>query len=262
MSRIAGRFEQLKKEGRTGFIAYVTAGCPDMAGTLQAVLALETAGADIIEIGIPFSDPMADGPVIQKAAVMALQGGTTTAKVLEVVYEIRQTSQVPLVIMTYVNTILNMGIEKFITAFAKAGLDGLIVPDLPLEESGLLSEVCQQAGIDLIQLVAPTTNQKRMTAICKKVQGFVYCVSNTGVTGVREIDYSQLSPMLQMVRAETKVPLAIGFGIGTPQGARQAAQHADAVIVGSAIMEKMMDGGVKAVHGFAQEIRQALDERG
>jgi tryptophan synthase alpha chain len=260
MSRLAGRFEQLKEAGRTGFIAYVTAGCPDMAGTLEAVLALEEAGADVIEIGIPFSDPMADGPVIQKAAVMALQSGTTTAKVLKVVHDIRETSQVPLVIMTYVNTILNMGVEKFITSFAQAGLDGIIVPDLPLEESGLLAEVCQKAGVDLIQLVAPTTNENRMTAICQKVQGFVYCVSNTGVTGVREIDFSQLSGMIAMVRSETKVPLAIGFGIGSTTGAKQAAKYADAVIVGSAIMEKMMNGGVKEVRIFAQEIRQALDE--
>lgn len=260
MSRIAGRFEQLKEAGRTGFIAYVTAGCPDMTGTLQGVLALEAAGADIIEIGIPFSDPMADGPVIQKAAVMALQGGTTTSKVLELICAVREKSQVPLVIMTYVNTILNMGIEKFITAFAKAGLDGLIVPDLPLEESGLLAEVCKKTGIDLIQLVAPTTNQSRMTAICQKAQGFVYCVSNTGVTGVREIDFSQLSGMIGMVRSATTVPVAIGFGIGTPAGAKQAAKHADAVIVGSAIMEKMMDEGVEGVRVFATTIRQALDE--
>ena len=260
MTRIAGRFQKLKEAGQKGLIAYVTAGCPDMKGTLQAVLALEEAGADVIEIGIPFSDPMADGPVIQKAAVMALQGGTTTSKVLTLIEDIRATSQVPLVIMTYVNTILNMGVERFITSFAKAGLDGIIIPDLPLEESELVAEVCQQAGIDLIQLVAPTTNQSRMTAICKKVQGFVYCVSNTGVTGVREIDFSKLSAVINMVRAETKVPLAIGFGIGNPEGAKQAAKYADAVIVGSAIMEKMMAGGVKEVHAFAKEIRQALDE--
>jgi tryptophan synthase alpha chain len=260
MSRIEKRFQELKQAGRTGFIAYVTAGCPELETTMQTVFALEKAGADVIELGIPFSDPMADGPVIQKAANLALQAGTTTLKVLDLVKNIRKTSQVPLVIMTYVNPILNMGVEKFVTSFAQAGLDGIIVPDLPLEESGLLSKICQEVGMDLIQLVAPTTTPDRMTAICKKVQGFVYCVSNTGVTGVRDIDYSTLSPMLNMVRAETKVPLAIGFGIGTPKGAQQAGKHADAVIVGSAIMELLMDGGVDAVEIFAKSIRKALDE--
>jgi tryptophan synthase alpha chain len=260
MSRIAQRFQQLKATGRSGFIAYLTAGCPDIGSTLQAVSALEAAGADVIEIGIPFSDPMADGPVIQKAATLALQAGTTTHSVLDLVRTIRERSQIPLVIMTYVNSILTMGVEKFIHSFAQAGLDGIIVPDLPLEEAGLLAQVCQESGIDLIQLVAPTTTPERMTAICHKVQGFVYCVSNTGVTGVREIDYAGLSNMLNMVREATKVPLAIGFGIGTTTGAQQAAKHADAVIVGSAIMERLMDGGVEAANSFAKSIRKALDE--
>lgn len=260
MSRISQRFQQLQEDKRSGFIAYVTAGCPDIESTLQAVSALEIAGADIIELGMPFSDPMADGPVIQKAATLALQGGMNTAKLVELVRKIRETSQIPLVVMTYVNTIFNMGVEKFITAFAEAGLDGVIVPDLPLEESGLLFGVCQAARIDLIQLVAPTTTHERMVAICKNVQGFVYCVSNTGVTGVRDIDYSQLTGMIDTVRGETKVPVAIGFGIGNTIGAQQAGKYGDAVIVGSAIMERLMDEGVEAVRAFAKSIRQALDE--
>ena len=260
MSRIAERFTILKAEGRKGFIAYVTAGYPDAAGTAEAVQVLEAAGADVIELGIPFSDPMADGPVIQKAATLALQAGITTSKILDLVHTIRETSQIPLVIMTYTNTILNMGVEKFVRSFADAGLDGIIVPDLPLEESQLLSQVCQQTGIDLIQLVAPTTPKERLVKICQKAQGFVYCVSNTGVTGVREVDYSQIAPVIEIVRCQTDVPSAIGFGIGSTRGAQQAAKHADAVIVGSAIMQRLMDEGIDSVRTFAKSIRQALDE--
>jgi len=260
MTRLAERFQKLKTEGRKGFIAYVTAGFPDVAGTLQAVQVLEAAGADVIELGIPFSDPMADGPVIQKAATLALQAGITTSKILELVRTIRQTSQIPLVIMTYVNTILNVGVEKFIRSFADAGLDGIIVPDMPLEESGLLLKCCAQAGVDLIQFVAPTTTKARLVATCQKAQGFVYCVSNTGVTGVREVDFSQIAKVIDRVRGETNVPLAIGFGIGNPLGAQEAAKYADAVIVGSAIMQRLMDEGIESVRIFAKSIRQALDE--
>lgn len=260
MSRIAKKFKELKTTGRKGFIAYLTAGYPDLAGTLQAVHVLEAAGADVIELGIPFSDPLADGPVIQKAATLALQAGTTTPKILELVRTIRQTSQIPLVIMTYINSILNVGVEKFVRSFADAGLDGIIVPDLPLEESELLARHCQEAGIDLIQLVAPTTTAERLTAICQKVQGFVYCVSSVGVTGVREVDYSQISAVIDTVRSETDVPLAIGFGIGSAQGAKQAAKYADAVIVGSAIMQRFMDEGIDSIDTFATSIRRALDE--
>lgn len=261
MTRIAERFQKLKAEGRKGFIAYVTAGLPDVAGTLQAVQVLEEAGADIIELGIPFSDPLADGPVIQKAATLAIEAGITTPKVLELVRSIRQTSQIPLVVMTYINTILNVGVEKFVCSFADAGLDGIIVPDLPLEESGLLAKYCEQAGVDLIQLVAPTSPEKRLVAICKKSQGFVYCVSNTGVTGVRrEVDFSQIAKVIEIVRGETNVPPAIGFGIGSPLGAQEAAKHADAVIVGSAIVQRLMDEGIESVRTFAKSIRQALDK--
>lgn len=260
MSRLADRFKKLKTEGRKGFIAYVTAGFPDVAGTVQAVQVLESAGADVIELGIPFSDPMADGPVIQKAATLALQAGITTPKVLELVRTIRQTSQIPLVVMTYVNTILNVGSEKFVRLFADAGLDGLIVPDMPLEESGLLAEYCQEYGIDLIQLVAPTSPKERLVAICQKSQGFVYCVSNTGVTGVREVDFSHIAKVIDIVRSETDVPPAIGFGIGDERGAQEAAKHADAVIVGSAIMSRLMDEGIQSVGTFAKSIRRALDE--
>jgi len=260
MTRITERFEQLKSQGRKGFIAYVTAGLPDVATTIEAVQVLEEAGADVIELGIPFSDPMADGPVIQKAATVAIEAGITTPKVLELVRSIRKTSQIPLVVMTYINTILNVGSEKFVRSFADAGLDGIIVPDLPLEESAGLAKHCEEAGIDLIQLVAPTSPKERLVAICKKSQGFVYCVSNTGVTGVREVDFSQIAKVIDIVRSETNVPPAIGFGIGSPLGAQEAAKHSDAVIVGSAIVQRLMDEGIESVRSFAASIRQALDK--
>lgn len=260
MSRIAERLAALKAEGRKGLIVYITAGAPDLTATLQAVKAAEEAGADMIELGIPFSDPMADGPVIQKAAMLALKSGTSTAKVVELVGQIRQFSQIPLAAMTYINSVLNFGQAKFVDAFGQAGLDGLIVPDLPSEESAELEGLCRQAGLALIQFVAPTTDSQRIASICDKASGFIYCVSTTGVTGVRQVDYSSIGAVMDTVRRHTGVPLAIGFGIGTPAAAQAAAEYADAVIVGSAVMQALMDEGAEAVRTLVQSIRQALDE--
>lgn len=262
MSRIETRFNQLRLSHRKGLIVYVTAGCPDYGASLETVLAAEQAGADIIEIGIPFSDPMADGPVIQQAAQLALKAGATTAKTLELIRQVRQTSQVPLAAMTYVNTILNYGPEAFVREFTQAGLDGLIVPDLPAEESGLLEPLCHTYGLDLIQFVAPTTSAERAAAICRQATGFIYCISSTGVTGVRDVDYRTIGEVLSTVRQHTAVPLAIGFGIGTPEAMREAARHADAVIVGSAVMSRLMDGGVISAAAFIGNLRQSLDREG
>lgn len=260
MSRLNTTFAQLKADKRKGLIAYLTAGCPDYTATRRAVAELEAAGADVIELGIPFSDPMADGPVIQKAANIALKAGSTTAGVLKLVQEIRQTSSIPLVVMTYVNTVLHYGAERFVREFAAAGLDGLIVPDMPAEEAGLLSGVCSEAGLDLIHFVAPTTTSDRIDGICANAAGFLYCISNTGVTGVREVDYSQIGAVMEVVRQQTPVPLAIGFGIGTPESAQQAARYGDAVIVGSAIMQLIMDEGVEAAGSLIAAIRRGLDK--
>ncbi|EAX47130.1 tryptophan synthase, alpha subunit [Thermosinus carboxydivorans Nor1] len=261
MSRLNEVFCQLKAQGRKGLIVYLTAGCPDFAATLEAVQAVEAAGANIIEIGIPFSDPMADGPVIQKAASLALQGGATTGKVLELVRQIRQKSAIPLVVMTYINTVLQFGVEKFVRSFAQAGLDGLIVPDLPVEESALLENYCREAGLALIQFIAPTTAPERAVTICHKAAGFLYCISATGVTGVRQVDYSQIGSLINNVRQYTSLPVAIGFGIGSPQAAREAADYADAVIIGSAIMQQLIDKGVDAARAFTESVRLALDQR-
>ncbi len=260
MSRISETFAKLRQSGRKGLIIYLTAGYPDMAAALEAALAAEEAGADLIEIGIPFSDPMADGPVIQKASAAALKQGATTGKALGLIGKIRERSQIPLAAMTYINPVLHYGPEKFLADGAAAGMDGLIVPDLPLEEGALLAAPCQGAGIDLIQFVAPTTSAERMQSVCQKAAGFLYCISTTGVTGVRQLDYRQIGDTIAGVRRHADIPVAIGFGIGSARAAREAAQHADAVIVGSAVMQALMDQGIPAMQSLIRAMRQGLDE--
>lgn len=258
--KLAKTLVDLRDAKRKGLIVYVTAGCPDYETTVKAVLAAAEAGADVIEIGLPFSDPMADGPVIQKAAALALQAGATTAKTVELIRSIRQYCQVPLVVMTYVNTVLQYGVDRFAREFSEAGLNGIIVPDLPVEESGLIEAACQANGLDTIQLAAPTSTGERIAAICGKTSGFLYCVSSTGVTGIRDIDYRPVVEVIRQVRQYSSIPVAIGFGIGSPEAARTAARYADAVIVGSAVMELLMNEGVPAVSEFVGALRSALDE--
>ena len=258
--KLAERLQNCKAAGRKGLIIYITAGYPDFDTTLQAVKAVEAAGADVVEIGLPFSDPMADGPIIQKAAAEALAAGATVAKTLELITRLTQETTIPLAIMTYYNIVLQYGIEKFAADFANAGISGLILPDLPIEESAAAAAACCQSGIDLINFVAPTTTPERLSPICRQASGFLYCISNTGVTGVRQIDYSLLAPLLAQVREKTGVPLAIGFGIGTPEAACQAAKQADAVIVGSAIVDRLGKQGVAEVQAFTAALRRALDQ--
>ena len=258
--KLAEKMLDCKLSGRKGLIIYITAGYPDYNATLQAVKAVEAAGADLVEIGLPFSDPMADGPIIQKAAAQALAAGATVDKTLKLVEQLTKETKIPLAIMTYYNIVLQYGIDKFAADFAKAGISGPILPDLPIEESAVVEPACQQAGIDLIRFIAPTTTPERLKPICSQASGFIYCISNTGVTGVRQIDYSQLAPLLADVRKETTVPLAIGFGIGSPEAACQAAKHADAVIVGSAVVDRLAKQGVAAVQEFTSTLRQALDK--
>lgn len=250
-----------KGDGNKGLIVYITAGCPDYQASLEAIVGAAEAGADIIEIGLPFSDPMADGPVIQKAAAMALSAGATTAKTLELVRNVRRRSTVALAIMTYLNPVLQYGSERFARDFAAAGVSGLIIPDLPLEESEFLEPACAASGIELIRFVAPTSDAGRIAATCQKAEGFLYCVSSTGVTGMREVDYSSLKDTVDEVRRQSDIPVAIGFGIAGPEAAQSAAQYADAVIVGSAVMQRLMEQGVPVVREFVGELRRALDER-
>ncbi|MCX7780994.1 MAG: tryptophan synthase subunit alpha [Negativicutes bacterium] len=262
MTKITAALNKQKENGSKGLIVYLTAGYPDYETAFRAVLAASEAGADAIEIGMPFSDPLADGPIIQKAAAAALKGGATTAKTRSFIERIRRYSPIPLAVMTYINTVLQYGSEEFVRDFSAAGIEGLIIPDLPIEESGSVEPVCRKYGLDLIKFVAPTSTEDRIASIGRQAAGFLYCISVAGVTGVRDVDYSAIGEVVQQARRYSNIPAAIGFGIGSPQAACRAAQHADAVIVGSAVIERLMTGGVDAVREFVETIRQALDGRG
>ncbi len=260
MSALRAKLAATLAAGRKGLIVYLTAGCPDLAATREAARAAFAAGADIVEIGIPFSDPIADGPVIQKAAAEALKGGLKTAAVLDAAGEI--TAAGPVALMTYINTILQFGPERFVAAAAAKGAAGVIVPDLPLEEAAPLQDICRRHNLDLIKFIAPTSPPERIARICAQAEGFLYCVSTTGVTGVRAVDYSLLAPLIAAARQATAVPVAIGFGIGSPEAAVAAAAHADAVIVGSAVVERLATSGPTAVGQLVAALRRALDGAG
>jgi len=259
MSVLADKLKANKAQGRKSLIVYITAGYPDMDTTQAAVLAAEAAGADLVELGIPFSDPIADGPVIQKAAVASLSAGTTTRKTIELVRQIRSQSQIPLAFMTYINLILHYGPEAFARDCREVGVDALIVPDLPPEESEMLQVPCDKYGLDLIAFIAPTSTTERVALACQHASGFIYCVSNTGVTGVRSVDYSAVAPTVELARAVTDLPIAIGFGIGSPETAKEAARYADGVIVGSAVVQLLETKDVSAVKNLIGSIRQELD---
>ncbi len=261
MSRLEQTLKAQRAAGRKGLIVYLTAGYPDLATTRAAALAAFEAGADLVELGIPFSDPIADGPVIQKAAVAALKGGLKTADVFGLVQQLRAESEAPLALMTYVNTILSYGPERFLAACAAIGADGVIVPDLPPEEAALLEEESRRQGVDLISFIGPTSSDERIERISRQAAGFLYCISTTGVTGVRTVDYSQIAHVIAAARRITTVPIAIGFGIGSPDAAREAAKYADAVIVGSAVVERLENEGVAGVRDLVASLRQALDAR-
>jgi tryptophan synthase alpha chain len=262
MSKLTDKLRQRLQEGRKGLIVYVTAGYPDYEATFAAVVAAAEAGADVVELGIPFSDPIADGPVIQKAATLALQAGATTAKTLDVIKKIAAQIDVPLAVMTYVNTILSYGVEEFIADVAAAGVSGVIVPDLPLEEGQLLYDVCQHHQVDLIQFIAPTSTPERIREISELARGFIYCISTTGVTGVQTVDYTPVIQAIREAKEVTDIPVAIGFGIGSPAAAREAACLGDAVIVGSAIVERLGQEGVAGMKAFILAIRQEMDREG
>jgi len=259
--RIGKRLAELRNNGDKGLIAYVTAGDPDLKTTVSLALRLAEAGADLIELGVPFSDPLADGPVIQEASRRALENGATVRGVLETAREIRRNSDIPLILMTYYNPVYQFSLEAFVQAAVSAGVDGLILPDLPLEESGPLLEAGDGAGLDLIPLVAPTTTDKRLRAIAASARGFIYCVSVTGVTGYREEIQTDIAKFTKRVRETTSLPLAVGFGISGPDGAAQMAAHCDAVVVGSAFVKIIAEKGAQAgdeVAALAREIRAAL----
>lgn len=240
MSRIKTAFENGK-----AFIAFITCGDPDLETTGAAVRAAVANGADLIELGIPFSDPTAEGPVIQGANIRALQGGVTTDKIFEFVKELRQDVKVPMVFMTYSNVVFSYGAERFIGTCRDIGMDGLILPDLPFEEKEEFLPICHKYGVDLISLIAPTS-ENRISMIAKEAEGFLYIVSSLGVTGMRSEIKTDLAAIVDVVRKNTDIPCAIGFGISTPEQAKKMADMSDGAIVGSAIIQLLEKYGRKA----------------
>jgi tryptophan synthase alpha chain len=237
-NRLDTRFAALKAEGRAGFVAYVMAGDPDAATTLRVLQGLPAAGADIIELGFPFSDPMADGPAIQRAALRALAGNMTLAGTLELVRGFREADRAtPIVLMGYLNPILTYGLERFADDAAAAGVDGMIVVDCPPEEAGPLADALDAVRIALIRLAAPTTDDARLAVVVRRTSGFVYYVSLAGVTGVKAVDAASVGPAVERVRRASGLPVAVGFGIRTPEQAAAVARVADAAVVGSALVD-------------------------
>lgn len=256
MSKIAAAFAHGK-----AFIPFVTCGDPSLDVTEQLVYAMADAGADLIELGIPFSDPTAEGAVIQAANVRALAGGVTTDKIFDMVRRIRKKTQIPMVFMTYANVVFSYGSEKFISTAAEIGMDGLILPDLPFEEKDEFNPLCRQYGLDLISLIAPTSHE-RIAMIAKEAAGFVYCVSSLGVTGMRSNIATDIGGMVDLVRRSTDVPCAVGFGISTPEQAAKMAAVSDGAIVGSAIVKLCEAYGadcVPQVKEYVQSMKNAVN---
>lgn len=262
--RIEARFEKLAGEGRAGFIAFITAGDPDRETSLELLKGLPGAGADIIELGMPFSDPMADGPSIQAASLRALKGGQTLGKTLDMVREFRRgEAATPIVLMGYFNPILAYGVERFTKDAAAAGIDGLIVVDLPPEEETELAEPARGAGIHLIRLAAPTTTGDRLSVVLGGAGGFLYYVSVTGITGDEVAAQGEVRRALEVLRRNTNLPVAVGFGIKTVEDVRAMSRAADAVVVGSAIIDKLasgLDAGGRAKPDLAEKVLDFVRE--
>ncbi len=255
MSNIANAF----KNGKA-FIPYLACGDPDLETTAALVREMARQGADLIELGIPFSDPTAEGPVIQQASLRALQAGTTTDKIFDMVRDLRKDVTVPMVFMTYANVVFSYGTDKFLSSCEDIGMDGLILPDVPWEEKEDFAPACAAHGLDLISLIAPTSNN-RIAEIARDAKGFVYIVSSLGVTGVRKEITTDIGAMVRLIRQNTDVPCAVGFGISTPDQARAMSAHADGVIVGSAIVKLIAQHGrdsVKPVGEYVRAMKEAI----
>jgi tryptophan synthase alpha chain len=262
-SKLDHTFATLRQRGEKALIAYVMAGDPSLQDTEQLVVELEQAGADIIELGVPFSDPIADGPVIQQAAERALRSGTSLRTILSMVTRLRARTQIPLVLMAYYNNIHAFGPERFCHEAAQAGVDGVIIPDMPPDEAGPLRGPAAAAGLPLIFLLAPTSTEERRTFVARQSQGFVYYVSLTGITGAKLHNMADVGKNVEKIRKVTHVPVAVGFGVATPEDAAKVAAIADGVIVGSAIVKQIAAYGqkpemVKHVAGFVRSLKAAM----
>ncbi|MDY6902953.1 MAG: tryptophan synthase subunit alpha [Cyanobacteriota bacterium] len=266
MKSISEKFKHLRQKNQCALIPFITAGDPDLETTTEALGVLEANGADFIELGVPYSDPLADGPVIQAAATRALERGTRLEDVLRIAQSVTRKIQAPIILFTYYNPILNLGIEQFLKRISEAGVKGLVVPDLPLEEADNLINTAEKFGIEVILLVTPNTPDDRIQAIAQKSRGFIYLVSVTGVTGVRSQIQSRVKDVLQNIRTITDKPIAVGFGISNPEQARQVKEWgADAVIVGSAFVKRLGEStpyqGLRAITEFCSQLKSVTSEQ-
>lgn len=256
MSKIKQAFKNKK-----AFIAFITCGDPDLQTTERLIESLEKSGVDLIELGIPFSDPVAEGNVIQSANIRALSNNVTTDEIFNMVKKIREKISIPMVFMTYANVVFSYGSERFAKTASEVGMDGLILPDVPFEEKSEFSDACKKYGLDLISLIAPTSDE-RINMIAKEAEGFVYCVSSLGTTGARSSITGNIDEMVASVRMNTDIPVAVGFGITTPEQAKEIAEKADGIIIGSAIVNIIGEHGKDAipyVEQYVREIARAID---
>lgn len=265
MSRIQKRFDWLKSKNEKALVAFITAGDPDLDSTPELFAAIEEGGADIIELGVPFSDPLADGPVIQAASQRSLKSGTTLKKIIQLVRTIRQASQLPIVLMTSYNPVFVYGQEAFVLDAVDAGVDGVIVPDLPPEEAEEFDALAVAKGLDMIYLLAPTSTPERIDLIASKSRGFIYYVSLTGVTGVRQSLAQGVADKVGRIKQATSLPVLIGFGISGPEQAKAAAECSDGVIVGSALVRMIEECSQPSerkekLSSFVRNVKQALQE--
>ena len=263
MGRIGDKFESLRGKKEKALIVYLTAGDPSLEITKKLILGLEKAGVDILEIGVPFSDPTADGPVIQAASQRALKAGTTLEGVLDLVNEVRKVSEIPIVLFGYFNPIFAYGVRKFSQAAHRAGVDGVLVVDLPYEEAKELRIYTDAVGIDFISLIAPTTDGKRLSNIAAAATGFIYYISIIGITGTAAPKIDNIKTEVNKIRKMTKLPIAVGFGISKPQQAREIARFADGIVIGSAVVRLIDENKnnpdlVKIISRYANEIKKTL----
>jgi len=259
MSRLTQTFADLRAQARGGLVTYVTAGDPTLSASRDVVLALADAGADVIEIGVPFSDPIADGPVIQRASERALAAGASLTGALDLVADVRRTIETPIVLFTYVNPVVRMGTGEFVARAARAGVDGVLLLDLPIEEADDMHTALDAAGLDTIFLISPTTSPDRLRRAATMGRGFLYAISRLGVTGVQDRVAGTARPVVEQIRAVTDMPVALGFGISRPEHVRETCQYADAAVVGSALVQVIADAApgdeARAAGAFVRWLR-------
>jgi tryptophan synthase alpha chain len=263
MSRIEQRFSALRAKKEKALICYLTAGDPSLEKTREIILGMEAAGVDCVEIGVPFSDPTADGPIIQAASQRALKNGATLAGILDMIASLRKTSEIPIVLFGYYNPILSFGTKRFAARAKEAGVDGILVVDLPFEEAAELRQFTDPQGIDFISLIAPTTSTERVRQIAAHATGFLYYISITGVTGTAKPQVEEVKKDVERIRKVTALPLAVGFGISTPQQVKEIAPYADGIVVGSAVVKMIEENSnredlVSVVSQYAREMKKAI----